>query len=171
MRALVFTREDFDQLLGGHRVLRSEIDQLKTEICLLHEKVQYLMKKLFGRSSEKLSPDQMQLAFEELRGVQEALELAEAKAEETQEKKESGRGKRKPLDARHQPGRIPTRTLRSSAPNGTKRDPRPDACAMGSLPQSPSRSRKNVTNRPVQGGGRKDAYGCLTPPPGRTVRM
>ena len=113
MRGMVFTRENFDRLLGERTVLRSENDQLKAEIRLLQEKVQYLMKKLFGRSSEKLNPDQMQLALEELRGLQEALELAEAKAkeaEEPQEIKESKRGKRKPLDARI-PEDLPTEII------------------------------------------------------------
>ncbi len=113
MRGMVFTRENFDRLLGERTVLRSENDQLKTEIRLLQEKVQYLMKKLFGRSSEKLDPDQLQLALEELRGVQEALGLAEAKAEEAeepQENKESRRGKRKPLDARI-PEDLPTEVI------------------------------------------------------------
>jgi len=103
MRDMVFTREQFDRLADEGMVLRSENDELKTENLLLKEKVQYLMKKLFGRSSEKLNPDQMQLALEELRDLQAALELAEAKAEETEEapeEKESKRGKRKPLDAR-----------------------------------------------------------------------
>ena len=113
MRDMVFTRTNFDQLLNEHMVLRSENDQLKTEIRLLQEKVQYLMKKLFGRSSEKLNPDQMQLALEELRDLQAALELAEAKAEETEEapeEKESKRGKRKPLDARI-PEDLPTEVI------------------------------------------------------------
>ena len=80
MRDMIFTRDNFDQLLDERTVLRSENDQLKSEIRLLQEKVQYLLKKLFGRSSEKLNPNQLQLALDELRGLQEALELAEAKA-------------------------------------------------------------------------------------------
>ncbi len=105
MRDMVFTREQFDRLVGEGAVLRSENDQLKTEILLLKEKVDFLMKKLFGRSSERLNPDQMQLALEELADLQDALELAETEtqadeAEEPQEKPESKRGKRKPLDAK-----------------------------------------------------------------------
>ena len=95
-----FTRENFNQLLEERMTLHSENDQFKIEIHLLKEKVQYLMKKLFGRSSEKLNPDQMQLALEELRDLQEALELAEDQVEEAPEEKESKRGKRKPLGAR-----------------------------------------------------------------------
>ena len=70
------------------------------------------MKKLFGRSSEKLSPDQLELELEELRELQAALELAEAKAELTEEQVEptSKRGKRKGLDARI-PKDLPTETV------------------------------------------------------------
>jgi len=113
MRAMVFTRENFDRLLDERTGLRSENDQLKTEIRLLQEKVQFLMKKLFGRSSERLNPDQLQLALEELRGLQEALELAEARAEEAEElpeKKNSQRGRRKPLDAKI-PEDLPTEVI------------------------------------------------------------
>ena len=69
------------------------------------------MKKLFGRSSEKLSPDQLELELEELRELQEALELAETKAElAEEEQKESKRGKRKGLDARI-PKDLPTEII------------------------------------------------------------
>ena len=108
MRDMVFTREQFDQLLGERMILRSEIDELKTENLLLRERIHFLLKRLFGRSSEKLNPDQMQLALEELRELQEALDLAEA--EEPQEKPESKRGKRKPLDAKI-PEDLPTEII------------------------------------------------------------
>jgi transposase len=101
---MVFSRENFDQLLA-------ENANLKSEVSLLQEKVQCLMKKLFGRSSEKLSPDQLLLELEELRDLQEALELAETKVELIkEEQKESKRGKRKGLDARI-PKDLPTETV------------------------------------------------------------
>lgn len=90
--------------------LFAEIAELKTENRLLREKVQFLMKKLFGRSSEKLSPDQLELGFEELRELQEALEEAEANIEEPAEATPSRRGKRQPLDARI-PKDLPTETV------------------------------------------------------------
>ena len=90
MCGMVYTRENFNQLLEEQTVSRSQIDQLKTENRLLQEKIQCLMKRLFGRSSEKLSPDQLELELEELRELQEALELAETKAElAEEEQKES----------------------------------------------------------------------------------
>lgn len=98
---MVYTRKNFNQLLA-------ENANLKTENRLLQEKIQCLMKKLFGRSSEKLSPDQLELGLEELRELQEALEIAEAKAELAEEEQApSRRGKRKPLDARI-PKDLPT---------------------------------------------------------------
>jgi len=104
MCGMVYTRENFNQLLA-------ENANLKSEVNLLQEKVQCLMKKLFGRSSEKLSPDQLELELEELRELQEALELAETKAElAEEEQKESKRGKRKGLDARI-PKDLPTETI------------------------------------------------------------
>lgn len=88
-----FSQEKFNQLTV-------ENDRLETENKFLHEKVKYLMKKLFGRSSEKLSPDQMELLFEELRDVHDALEDATGEVENPEEIKASKRGKRKPLSER-----------------------------------------------------------------------
>ncbi len=65
--------EKFDQLQGTCATQCAEISQLKTEIMLLREKVQYLLKKRFGRSSEKLNSDQMELLLEELCDAQNAL--------------------------------------------------------------------------------------------------
>ena len=108
---MIYSRENFNQLLEEQTVSRSQIDQLKTENRLLQEKIQCLMKRLFGRSSEKLSPDQLELELEELRELQEALELVETKAElAEEEQKESRRGKRKGLDARI-PKDLPTETI------------------------------------------------------------
>jgi len=97
------TAENFNQLLA-------ENANLKTEVKLLQEKVQCLMKRLFGRSSERLDPDQLELGLEELRELQEALETAQAEVEEPEEEKPSRRGKRKPLDARI-PKDLPTETV------------------------------------------------------------
>ena len=105
-----FNRENFDLMVKERTLLNAENDQLKTEVKLLHDKVQYLLKKLFGPSSEKLSPDQMELAFEELRELQDALDEVEGKLEELDRSDESRRGKRKGLDARV-PKDLPTETV------------------------------------------------------------
>ena len=102
-----FNRENFDLMVKERTALTTENDQLKIEVKLLHEKVQYLIKKLFGRSSEKLIPDQMELLFEELHELQEALEDAEEMLEQAEEPNESRRGKRKPLKERV-PEDLPT---------------------------------------------------------------
>ena len=97
-----FNRKNFTQLLektAALDVVQSENEQLKVEVKLLREKVQYLLKKLFGRKSEKLNPDQMELLFAELYELQEALDESEVKLEELNEEP-SRRGKRKPLKER-----------------------------------------------------------------------
>ena len=94
-----FNRENFSQLLEKQDELRSENTRLKAKNKELREKVQYLIKKLFGRSSEKLNPDQMELLFEELRELQDALDASDEKLEELEEQP-SRRGKRKPLKER-----------------------------------------------------------------------
>lgn len=108
---MVFTKENFERMLGERDGFHREIARLETENRLLQEKIQCLMKRLFGRSSEKLSPDQLELGLEELRELQEALEAAEAVAELAEEgQAPSRRGKRKPLDARI-PKDLPTETV------------------------------------------------------------
>lgn len=97
-----FSRGNFDQMLETCAAQR-------TEIKLLKEKVDYLLKKMFGRSSEKLSPDQMELLFEELRDVQGALEELNDETEEI-DQKDSRRGKRKPLSERI-PADLPVETV------------------------------------------------------------
>ena len=94
-----FNRYNFDQVLEERSALGVENDQLKAENKRLREKVQYLLKQLFGRSSEKLNPDQMEWAFEELRELEDALRASDEQIEEL-EPKESRRGKRKPLSER-----------------------------------------------------------------------
>ena len=112
---MVYTRENFNQLLA-------ENANLKTEVRLLQEKVQCLMKRLFGSSSERLGPDQLELGLEELRGLQEALEQAEARDEEAAEEPAvPKRGKRRPLDARI-PKDLPTETV-VIEPDEVKADP------------------------------------------------
>lgn len=106
MRGMDFNRKNFEMLLEENREnataleeVQTENNRLKTEIKLLHEKVKYLLNKLFGRSSEKLGPDQMELLFEELREVHGALDEATEKLEDLKEEP-SRRGKRKPLKER-----------------------------------------------------------------------
>lgn len=84
-----FNRDNFFKLL-------QENESQRTEILLLNEKIQYLIRKLFGKSSEKISPDQLDLFLEEFSDlVQEAIE---EKAGEG--KKQQKRGKKKPLEER-----------------------------------------------------------------------
>ena len=94
-----FNRGNFDHLLETHGALSSENEQLKMDNKQLKERIQYLLRKLFGRSSEKLSPDQMEL-FDELCSQLDQLEQADEEPEGEEPPKESRRGKRKPLKER-----------------------------------------------------------------------
>lgn len=92
MYGMEITAEKLENIL-------SENEQIKAENRLLKEKIQYLLKKLFGRKSEKLDPNQLELAFLELHEMQAQLEEAEAELD-SNPKPESRRGKRKPLTDR-----------------------------------------------------------------------
>jgi hypothetical protein len=48
-------------LTGELQQLREEVERLQQEKRVLRLKIDALSRKLFGRSSEKLSPDQLQL--------------------------------------------------------------------------------------------------------------
>lgn len=79
------------------------------------------MRQLFGRSSEKMTPDQMELVFEELCELQDALDEAEEKLVELDDEKESRRGKRKPLRERIPEDRPTERVV--IVPDEVKADP------------------------------------------------
>ena len=61
-------------LTENNRQLREEVDRLQQEKKVLRLKIDALSRKLFGRSSEKLNPGQLQLLFDTL--AQEALTTA-----------------------------------------------------------------------------------------------
>jgi len=109
-----FSRDNFEQLL-------TENATFKAENRLLKEKVQYLLNKLFGPSCEKMSPDQMELAFEELRELQDALDEVGEKFEEAEAEEKSRRGKRKPLKERI-PEDLPSERV-VIVPDEVKADP------------------------------------------------
>ena len=100
IRGMDFSRKNFDQLLEDRTLLTSENERLKNEIKILSEKMKYLLKRLFGRKSEKLSPDQMELLLDEISEVQAELDQVEQQLDEQDEPKQSQRGKRKPLSER-----------------------------------------------------------------------
>ena len=67
-----FTAEQFEQLQAENRSLKSEIQ-------FLNDKVNYLLKQLFGAKSEKIDPNQLTLLFDaqaQLAAVGEAVEGA-----------------------------------------------------------------------------------------------
>ena len=68
-------------LTEQNRQLREEVDRLQQEKKVLRLKIDALSRKLFGRSSEKLNPDQLQLIFDTL--AQEALTAPAPAADST----------------------------------------------------------------------------------------
>ena len=105
------TPENFKQMLVENNELKMKITSLKSENMLLLEKIQYLLNKIFGRSSERLNPDQLLLAFEELAELQTALEQTPSEVEACEDVVlPSKRGKRKPLDAKI-PENLPVETI------------------------------------------------------------
>ena len=58
---MMFTVEQYEQLLAENKKLVSETQTLQTEIKYLNEKVKYLLKQLFGSKSEKVDPNQLTL--------------------------------------------------------------------------------------------------------------
>ncbi len=95
-----FSRDNFELVLEQQTALSAENDQLKTENKFLQQKVQFLLNKLFGRSSEKLNPDQLEMLIDELNEAQDALDQVEEEIGPDDEPVNSRRGKRKPLKER-----------------------------------------------------------------------
>ena len=58
--------EQVAALTEQNRQLREEVDRLQQEKKVLRLKIDALSRKLFGRSSEKLNPGQLQLLFNTL---------------------------------------------------------------------------------------------------------
>ena len=58
--------EQVAALIEQNRQLREENERLQQEKKVLRLKIDALSRKLFGRSSEKLNPDQLQLIFDTL---------------------------------------------------------------------------------------------------------
>ena len=76
--------------------LAGELAQLNVEVKLLKDKLQYVLKQLFGSKSEKINPDQLQLLLE---GAPAAVE-AEAALESEEVVATRKRAARKPLAER-----------------------------------------------------------------------
>jgi len=92
-----FTAEQVGNIVAERDQLARELAQLRSEMGFLKDKVQYLLKQLFGSKSEKISPDQLSLVF----GEKAAEPVAEAVLEAVEVKSSSRKqAKRKSLEER-----------------------------------------------------------------------
>ena len=100
------TLEQVEQLQAVNQKLSAEVAALKSEIKLLSEKIQYLLKQLFGSKSEKIDPNQLTLLLD----VQTQMVAAEEALQEAEEVLSARpRAKRRPL-ADRLPADLPVET-------------------------------------------------------------
>src|SRR5919206_3831191 len=94
--SLASLQNEFGSALAERDTARAELEAARTEIEKLRLLIRQLQRNRFGRRSEKLDPDQLQLGLED-------LEQAAAAAEAAQE--EAAARSKHPSDV---PGRAPT---------------------------------------------------------------
>jgi transposase len=104
---MMFTVEQYEQLLAENKKLVAETQTLQSEIRFLHEKVKYLLKQLFGSKSEKIDPNQLTLL---LNGPELPAASEEALAEVEEVTAAPRRAKRRPL-ADRLPDDLPVETV------------------------------------------------------------
>ncbi len=104
---MMFTVEQYEQLLAENKKLVSETQTLQTEIKYLNEKVKYLLKQLFGSKSEKVDPNQLTLL---LNGPELPAANEETLAEVEEVAPAPRRAKRRPL-AERLPDDLPIETV------------------------------------------------------------
>ncbi len=104
---MMFTAEQYEQLLAENKKLVAETQTLQSEIRFLHEKVKYLLKQLFGSKSEKIDPNQLSLL---LNGPELPAASEEALAEVEEVAPAPRRAKRRPL-ADRLPDDLPIETV------------------------------------------------------------
>src|SRR3954468_24411002 len=89
-------KTSYEQLSAQHAALLNERDTLKAELEKLQLAIKQLIRARYGRKSERLDPEQLQLALEGLEqdvgAVTAAQEQAEAQAKKTRRPPERNRG-------------------------------------------------------------------------------
>lgn len=88
-----------DDLAACHALIevqREQLDNVTRKISRMEHQLQQLLRRLYGRSSEKIDPSQMALFAEMLEGLQEQSPPAEAESEPTSPPaKRTGHGRRR----------------------------------------------------------------------------
>jgi hypothetical protein len=75
--SLVSLQSKYDTVLAGQGILRAEHDAAQAEIEKLRLLIRRLQRSQFGRRSERLDPDQLQLGLEDLEQTAAAAEAAQ----------------------------------------------------------------------------------------------
>src|SRR4051812_26369092 len=110
--SLVSLRAEYDTVLAERDTLRAEHDAAQAEIEKLRLLIRQLQRNRFGRRSEKLDPDQLQLGLED-------LEQTVAAAEAAQEEGTARSGTpRPPRGRRRNPGGLPGHLPPGRGPGG-----------------------------------------------------
>jgi hypothetical protein len=106
---------------------RQRLRESQLEIDKLKHRIDWLCRKLFGKSSEKVDPSQLALAFEQLAVEDAAAGTADAKAPEedgpveTDSGEPRGRGKKKGHGRSALPAHLPRRRVVIEVPSEGKR--------------------------------------------------
>src|SRR3954447_19236925 len=97
--SLVSLRAEYDTVLAERDTLRAEHDAAQAEIEKLRLLIRQLQRNRFGRRSEKLDPDQLQLGLEDLEQTVAAAEAAKKAATRSSDTPRPPRSRRRNLGA------------------------------------------------------------------------
>src|SRR5918912_3668625 len=97
--SLVSLQAKYDTALAERDTLRAEHDAAQAEVEKLRLLIRQLQRGRFGRRSEKLDPDQLQLGLEDLEQTAAAAEAAQEAASKSSDTPRPSRSRRRNLGA------------------------------------------------------------------------
>jgi transposase len=97
--SLVLWKAKHDTVLAERDIVRTDLDAAQAEIEKLRLLIRQLQRGRFGRRSEKLDPDQLQLGLEDLEQANAAVEAAEEAATRSSDAPRPPRSRRRNLGA------------------------------------------------------------------------
>ena len=109
-------RAERDVALAERDAARAERDHFKSQNGRMQHLLQQLRRAQFGRSSEKLDPDQLQLAFED---IEQAIAATEAEDDKTSPVRAHARAEKRRTNRGALPAHLP-RVHVTVAPDDTK---------------------------------------------------
>jgi transposase len=103
----MFTVEEFEQLKAANEKLGGKVEALERENRILGDKINYLLKQLFGSKSEKIDPNQLTLLLE----AQEQIAAEAEEIEEAQEMAPARRAAKRRPRSQRLPDDLPVETV------------------------------------------------------------